>query len=59
MQNSSVLNVKGKCHTEYDVTREQYLPLPDFFISCVFFLRVTYAHNSSCFKQKLEISQAN
>lgn len=56
MQNSSVLNVRGKCH---DVTREQYLPLPDFFISCVFFLRVTYAHNSSCFKQKLEISQAN
>jgi hypothetical protein len=58
-QNSSVLSVRGRCHSEYDVRREQHLPLPNFFISCVFFLWVPYAHNSSCFKQKSEISQAN
>lgn len=49
--------------TEYcDNVSHKYLPLPNFFISCVFFLRVTYAHNSSYFKQKTtkscKVSQA-
>jgi hypothetical protein len=41
--------------TEYYGCTVTYLPLSYFFVSCIFFLRVTYAYNSSYFKQKQKL----